>query len=95
MCVSSTQDLMVGMIDASDDALLSNFAQLLKHVYRPALESLLFFAEDGPEKVRVYEEVLMSMHSLCSSLKGICQLRTYVKTCDNITAYGLQCRRTS
>lgn len=62
---------MVGMVDAVDDELLSNFVQLLHHIYRPALESLLFFADEGPEKSRVYEEVLMAIQSLYSSLKGI------------------------
>lgn len=61
---------MVGMLDAVDDELLSNFIQLLQHIYRPALESLLFFADEGPEKNRVYEEVLMAIQSLYSSLKG-------------------------
>jgi hypothetical protein len=50
--------------------LISNFIQLLQHVYRPALESLLFFADEGPDKTRVYEEVLMAIQSLYSSLKG-------------------------
>lgn len=61
---------MVGMVDALDEELLSNFIQLLNHVYRPALESLLFFADEGPEKSHVYEEVLMAIQSLYSSLKG-------------------------
>lgn len=61
---------MVGMVDGIDEELLSNFIQLLYHVYRPALESLLFFADEGPEKTRVYEEVLMAIQSLYSSLKG-------------------------
>ena len=61
---------MVGMVDAIEEELLTNYTQLLRHIYRPALESLLFFAEEGPERSRVYEEVLMSMQSLCSSLKG-------------------------
>lgn len=61
---------MVGMCDAMEEELLSNFIQLLQHVYRPALESLLFFADEGPEKTRVYEEVLMAIQSLFSSLKG-------------------------
>lgn len=61
---------MVGMLDAMDEQLLNNFIQLLHHIYRPALESLLFFADEGPEKNRVYEEVLMAIQSLYSSLKG-------------------------
>ena len=61
---------MVGMVDAMDDELLNNYIQLLNHIYRPALESLLFFADEGPEKNRVYEEVLMAIQSLYSSLKG-------------------------
>ena len=61
---------MVGMVDALDEELLSIFTQLLHHVYRPALESLFFFADEGPEKSRVYEEVLMAIQSLYSSLKG-------------------------
>ena len=61
---------MVGYTDAVDDELLSSFIQLLKHVYRPALESLLFFADDNPDKNRVYEEVLMTMQSVYSSLRG-------------------------
>lgn len=61
---------MVGMLDAMDEELLNNFIQLLNHIYRPALESLLFFADEGPEKNRVYEEVLMAIQSLFSSLKG-------------------------
>lgn len=61
---------MVGMCDAMEEELISNFIQLLHHVYRPALESLLFFADEGPDKTRVYEEVLMAIQSLYSSLKG-------------------------
>jgi hypothetical protein len=61
---------MVGMCDAMEEELLSNFIQLLHHIYRPALESLLFFADEGPDKTRVYEEVLMAIQSLYSSLKG-------------------------
>jgi hypothetical protein len=68
---SALQDLMVGMCDAMEEELLSNFIQLLHHIYRPALESLLFFADEGPDKTRVYEEVLMAIQSLYSSLKGI------------------------
>ena len=60
---------MVGMVDGVDEELLSNYMQLLKYIYRPALESLLFFAEEGPERSRVYEEVLMAIQSLYSSLK--------------------------
>jgi len=61
---------MVGYTDAVDDELLSSFIQLLKYVYRPALESLLFFADDSADKNRVYEEVLMTMQSVYSSLRG-------------------------
>ena len=61
---------MVGMCDAMEEELISNFIQLLHHVYRPALESLLFFADEGPDKTRVYQEVLMAIQSLYSSLKG-------------------------
>lgn len=64
------KDLMVGYTDAIDDELLSSFIQLLRYVYRPALESLLFFADDGPDKNRVYEEVLMAIQSVYSSLRG-------------------------
>lgn len=70
-CCSAFQDLMVGMCDAMEEELLSNFIQLLHHIYRPALESLLFFADEGPDITRVYEEVLMAIQSLYSSLKGI------------------------
>nr|CAH0113005.1 unnamed protein product [Daphnia galeata] len=52
------RDLMAGMCDAMEEELLSNFIQLLHHVYRPTLESLLFFADEGPDKTRVYEEIL-------------------------------------
>ncbi len=56
---------MAGMCDAMEEDLLSNFIQLLHHVYRPALESLLFFADEGPDKTRVNrEEVLMAIQSL-------------------------------
>lgn len=61
---------MVGMLDGMDEELLNNFIQLLNYIYRPALESLLFFADEGPEKNHVYEEVLMAIQSLYSSLKG-------------------------
>ena len=62
---------MVGMIDSLDEGLISNLIQLIKFVYKPALESLLFFADDGPDKNRVYEEILMAIRSLYSSLKGL------------------------
>ena len=68
-CVS-LQDLVVGMVDSFEESLISNLIQMIKYVYKPALESLLFFADEGEEKNRVYEEILMALCSLYSSLKG-------------------------
>lgn len=58
------------MVDSFEESLISNLIQMIKYVYKPALESLLFFADEGYEKNRIYEEILMALCSLYSSLKG-------------------------
>ena len=59
------------MLDAGDgSAVISNLMQLLHHIYQPLIENLLFFADDGPDRKAVYEEILIAIHSLSSSLKG-------------------------
>jgi hypothetical protein len=64
------QDLMVGMLDAQEDEeMVSNLIQLIRFVYQPLIENLLFFADELPSRQFIYEELLMAIQSLCSSLK--------------------------
>lgn len=61
---------MVGMLDGAHEELIPNIMQLIKYIYKPALESLLFFADEDADRNCVYEEILMTVQSLYSSLKG-------------------------
>ena len=69
------QDVVVGMLDADvADELISNLTQLMRHVYQPLVQNLLYFADDSAAKKRIYEEVLMAAQSLLSSLKVVALL---------------------
>jgi len=64
------RDLMVGMLDASEGTeLVANLIQIIRYVYQPIVENLLFFSDECPVRHRIFEEILMAIQSLCSSLK--------------------------
>ena len=68
---------MVGQLDGqTDEQLTSSMIRLLEFVYQPLIESFVHF-DDGRVKRRVlFEELLMAIHSLQSSLRVANQIFT-------------------